>query len=263
MSLPNVKLSKNEYDSMKWAFLGGSEAFVIKKGKYANKIFRPHFGHKDFSEGEIEVVRENKLRKIEKIYLLGEKFPNAFKPIQSYSYQGKFIGYQGLWFSYPELRLTCLSLEEKIFYLKKIKEKLEVFHELGIVYGDIKDDNILINSETEEVIFLDIDNMQVGANSIDLVGRFAREFISHYGRIDEKLDSYMFNLLTIEYLCECSGWYDEVKERLKLGRIPVVCSYKDYYSRNKRLAREMVRVNSSYSGDYFIDAVKMGWIAKG
>lgn len=251
--LYNIELTKEEYQGMLYSYYFSTEAYVTREGAYARKIFKTNFGQSNCSKDEIEEIRENKFCKINTLFSFGKKFNNAFRPLSTYSYQGKFVGYRGRWFSYPDMQYEILDREDKIYYLKKIKEKLEQFHELGIVYGDIKDNNILLCYSLRDIILLDIDNMQVGSYSIDLLGKFAQNFISHYGNVDEKLDSYMMNLLTLEQLFESSGWYDEVLACLEVGFLPEEFREGHRLYKSKRLAREMSFVTSSYSGEYFID----------
>lgn len=94
--------------------------------------------------------------------------------------------------------------------------------------------------------------MKIGDYSIDLTSHFMKEFVASYGKVDEKLDSYMMNLLTIDQIEYHFGWYDEIIEDLKLGFIP----QKLDIPQNKKLNYEMGHVGQSYCGGYLIDHVR-------
>lgn len=251
--LPDIKLSEDEYISMKkCSAYHGSEGCVIRDGDYAIKIFKNNFGKKDTCHEKIELTRENKFCKIKTLFRYGNLFDNEFYPLATYSYEGKFVGFHGPWLPYSSMNFSTLNMREKIFYLKKIRQKLESFHEIGIVYGDIKDDNIFIDTSSKKVTFVDIDNMKIGAYPMDLMSNSAKNFIANYGKVDKKLDSYMMNLLTIDLLQHHSGWYDEIIANLQLGFVP----QKLDIPQNKKLIYEMGHVGQSYCGGYLIDHVR-------
>lgn len=251
--LPDIKLSKDEYVSMEnCSAYHGSEGWIIRDGNYAIKIFKSKFGQENICHEKIELIRENKFCKIKDLFCYGDLFDNEFCPLATYSYEGKFVGFRGVWLPYSSMEFSTLNVSEKIFYLKKIRQKLESFHELGIVYGDIKDDNIFIDFLKKDVTFIDIDNMKVGDYSIDLINDFASDFVVNYGRIDENLDSYMMNLLTIDQIHHHSCWYYEIIENLQLGFVP----RKLDIPQNKKLIYEMGHVGQNYCGGYLIDHIR-------
>ena len=45
------------------------------------------------------------------------------------------------------------------------KKILEYYHSKDIIYGDVKDDNILINSVTGKISFCDMDNIYARATN--------------------------------------------------------------------------------------------------
>lgn len=249
--LPNRELSKQEYFSICRGYVGeGSEAIIFRNGGSVSKIFKENFGYEVLCEEEREEIRENKLHKLEILYCMKE-FDNLFLPIETYSYHHKFVGYKGVYLSCPTLDMTCLDKEEKIFYLKLFKEKLLRYHELGIVYGDIKDDNVMIDTKNRDIVLIDIDNMMVLDHPINVMSCFVEDFIKNYGRVDEKLDSYMLNLLTITQLLGNDYWYFEVKEQLEKGFVPLELQNQ----KNQKLIRQMGYVDKNYSGHYFVDGL--------
>lgn len=248
--LPNIELSSREYDyliNFDNCYDFGSEAGIIRdEGRYAIKIFRKDFGQWDKNADEIEEIRENKLQKL--ILLYGMKdFDNRLKPINTFSYNGRIVGYREIFLECQTLFGTFLTTSEKKYYLKLIREKLDIFHKLGIVYGDVNGSNIFIDERNEEVVFCDIDNMKVLDCPSDMVNDLATEFLDCYGIVDEKLDSYMMNLLTLEQFgFECD---DNILGALKIKEIPKMLEN----DKNKRLLKEMSCVRKSYSGGYLID----------
>lgn len=251
MMLPNTELTKEEYCNLQYGgyFDYGSEAGIIKEGKFAIKFFQEDFGHSEYTEDEIEYVRENKLQKILRIGSM-KNFDNGLVPLGTYSYQKKFVAYRMFYLRYPNFGNLCLGERETLQYLKLIKRKLLHFHKLGIVYGDIKDDNIFIDQEHQRIIFGDLDNMQLGTFPIDLMAYYAEDFVRNYGGIDEKLDSYMMNLMTLHQLNYYPGWYDRIVENLNCGFL--VCD-RLLHPKCRNLVREMGHVDNSYSGEYFVD----------
>lgn len=251
--IKDVRLTDAEYDFLNQAYCDkGSEGKIIRKGKYAIKLFNEDFGNEDYLEDEIEEIRENKFNKIKLLYEKKDLLNNEFYPLETISYNGRFVGYKGYWFNYLTYQFACLSRKEHIFYLKKLREKLRIFHELGIVYGDIKDDNILIDVIKKDVIFLDLDNIKIDEYPIDMMNYYVKNFNFKYHNIDDKLDSYMLNLLTLDKLFPCYEWYNEVINRLELGYIPK-CFLNSSYVKAKKLSHEMVNLDRKYSGKYFID----------
>lgn len=253
--LINIELSKGEYDAIKDSFYRGSEGMVKKVGIYADKVFNDTLGHDNCTKEQQGLILENKFWKIYQLFVMKESFPNRYKPIATLSYEKKFVGYRGIWIDCPKWEDAYLFLDNKITCLKMIREKLRMFHELGIVYGDIKDDNILVDGRGE-IIFCDLDNMQVGDYSIDIMGTFAQDFVERYGVVDKKLDSYMMNLFTLDQFPHQGWWYPGVISELQLGIYPMEFQKENNYLKNRKLVKEMVNVTEKYQGRYFIDQLK-------
>lgn len=122
-------------------------------------------------------------------------------------------------------------------------------HDHEIIYGDIKGDNFFVNPYDGAIIPGDLDNMQVGDYSIDLMDSFASEFVDKYGYTDEKLDSHMHNLYTLETFMDCDMFgYIEVFDRIGIGDIPDGV--------NKARVKKLMNINSSYDGSYLIDEIR-------
>ena len=253
VNLPDIKLTDEEYKALteeSFYFEFGSESKIFRDDIYIIKIFNENFGHYLATRDEIESIRENKLQKIILLNKL-KNFNNKFKPLGTYSYQGKFVGYNGIYLEEQTLDniYKLLTTEQRIHYLRKIKEKLIELHQLGIIYGAVKSNNIFIDRKTDEITFCDIDNMQVQEYPIDLMNSYAKKFIKKYGTIDKKLDSYMMNLLTLEQFIPSITYYDKVLETIEEGFIPTEVDKNN----NRNLVRQMVYPNQNYSGKYLID----------
>lgn len=250
--LPNRELSDLEYRYLKSAFdFSGKEAKIIRDGWQAIKFFNDDFGQDDVTIDQIEMIRENKLNKL--ILLNNKKeYDEYLKPIKTYSYRGKFVAYKEIFIDSELFFDSVMSDDELLFYLRLIRETLAKYHSMGIVYGDIKDNNIFIDRKRKKILFCDIDNMKVEDYGIDLVGYFLQKFIDKYGKIDEKLDSYMFNLLAFDKIMKCQYWYWDVLERIEKEDVPMGIKNSD----TKKLIRSMRKIDKNYQEEYVIDYLK-------
>lgn len=91
--------------------------------------------------------------------------------------------------------------------------------------------------------------MKILDHPIDMLNSFALDFLKYYGSVDQKLDSYMMNLLTIEQLIDGCFNYENILNMLEVGFIPLEIDNRN----NKRLIREMTYVTKNYRGEYLID----------
>lgn len=197
--LPNVELSKKEYGDLLFSKgIKGGEAKLVRDGNYIIKVFYKNFGYKKYSADcdEVGEIRENKFSKIKILSSLDSNVLGEIKPICTYTYNGRFVCYKMPYLIHPLLSDWRFSKEERLFYLSRMKETLLYLHDKGIIYGDVKKDNFFVNMSGGVVIPGDLDNMQVGNYSIDLMSGYARSFVDCYGCVDENLDSYMHNLCT-------------------------------------------------------------------
>lgn len=244
--LLNLQLTRQEYDilkSKKIAKYRGKEGFVIcnrKKG-IARKLF-----------GEETSNLDNKLRKLEKLYQLND-FENDIQIIRTISCEGKLCGYDMTTNEKLKHLGEGVSKKELIWYLDLIPQKLKQFHELGIVYGDTTDSNILINPEKHTVSFCDLDNMQVGEYAIDLFPTVLRPFCNEALLVDRKIDAYMYNLLLLNQLDSYYDGYQEILRQLENGYQP---NYLE--KRATPILQKMVNASSVnyYDGTYLNGYIK-------
>ena len=225
LSISDKEITHEEYALVQKSLKSGSEGFIQfikdKDGQpIARKIFRENFGYYNLTEKEKERIRENKLAKITSLALTGP-FQNQVSILNTISYQDSFIGYD---MSYDEESITfsdcAFSQAEKIKYLKQIKEKLNYFHTLEIVYGDVRTENILYHPQTDSISFCDLDNVQVGSHPIDLYHGLIYPFVDENGLIDPAMDSYVYNFLLLGLLGNDGEAYHEILAKLKGGYYP-------------------------------------------
>ena len=253
--LSNIELSKEELDFVQKNYQNfGQESKIIflESGK-VRKIFNDSFGLNNLEKEEKEEIRENKLRKM--ISLSQNKnFHNGITPIATLSFEKKFIGVDLTTNpNFIEFGAARLDRKESLFYLKLIRQKLEEFHQMGIVYGDLRGDNILIDPEEQTVSFCDLDNMQIHNYPINLQSHILRPFF-YDGFLDEKADVFMYNLLLIDALDNYYSGYQEIIHALEMGYQP------NYLIREARNILEQIKVGYAsgiYRGPYLDSYVKV------
>ena len=143
---------------------------------------------------------KNKLEnKIHKIDLINKTKIGAIKPINLVEVNGKTIGYTMPYLKdYHQINPNKLTEEEKKIILRKLKSKLDIFHEEGIIYGDINNGNVLINDDLD-VELCDIDNVSIKGLSFDVMSETGEEYLKKFD-ICENFDEYMFNLYAISIM---------------------------------------------------------------
>ena len=170
--------------------------------------------------------------------------------ISTYSLDDVCIGYE---MSYDEddipMLIAPLDKSGKLKVLKKMKEILHYFADEGVIYPDIKDDNILINYRTGNITFCDMDNSKVDSLPRDIYPHYAANFFKRYGQEDIALHSYMLNLYTLTELTDT--WQDEAIMRIGTGE------YQDMFTeKGKVILKQMKKVTPQYNGEYLIDYIK-------
>lgn len=164
----------------------GVESNIYKIDDYMVKIFKTN---------DLDVLN-NKREKIE----LLSSLPIECKPILAIEKNGINIGYamkqeKEFYRIADKLLLTKKSL--KIEDLKKIKEALDKLHKYGIIYGDLSLNNIL--TDGENFYFCDLDNCYIDKYGFDMPNYNQQIYLKRVHEIDEKIDDFMFNILTIGY----------------------------------------------------------------
>ena len=216
--MPNISLTEKEVENLttRRVFNYGGEAVICQSEN-------PHTLYKLFTaphSREVISMTENKEAKITMLHLL--KLKNSTYPLSTISMNGKLIGYEMTKaIDYLPIFLPDLSREEIIHMLREAKNTLEYFASKDITYGDIKNDNLLVNPKTGEIMFCDMDNIRLGTREIDIASYELEWFLQCYGKTDEKADAYMHNLLTLEMLNYPNiARYQYIIELMRCGEIP-------------------------------------------
>ena len=251
--IPIVEVSKTEYRSLmglcEKSKLRGEEGSILLglAPKVAIKVF--HL----LSEYTSSVILENKSRKLDFIYNIPD-FDNEVRPLALLCYQKKLFSYAMTTDpNMTTLLSASLSKDQRSFYLRSSKDQLKYFHKLGLVYGDVKANNILINQETKKASFCDLDNIQVKDKyPADILPYYIEMFSNIDGLMEPSVDYYTHSLMTLSELDGEHQEYDEILTKLN-------SSYPfDFLEENAfTTLREIRQAIYEYKGDYLIDYVKI------
>ena len=96
-----------------------------------------------------------------------------------------------------EIDICSNNTKKKIKELEALKNKINILHDNGIIHGDIKIKNVILNNG--EALFRDYDNVSVNGCNFDHNSKVQSIFINRYG-IDEKLDELTLNIAYISHL---------------------------------------------------------------
>ena len=116
----------------------------------------------DFKGIERRLNVSRKFEKIEKLgTLLDDRacFPLGLVGFNNYKKEGIFLERPELDPNFPNFQVLSvrIDLKRKIIYAIKASDAIKRFHEMGLIIGDIKGDNILIDINGE-IKFIDTDN---------------------------------------------------------------------------------------------------------
>ena len=235
---------------------------------YNDKLVKLFFKEGDPNTYEYFMFKEKLKSKCEKIKLLASipDFKNNLCPIGTINCNNEFCGYilSGyIGSSLYDIDKSGLDNLTKLDILKRAKGILDYFHSIGIVYGDIKAGNILLNEDFSNIAFCDLDNIRYAGYPMDNLPVNVIKYCNNYYGVmhdmfmDKKIDSYMFNLLTIEmFLGESSHNYKQVFEYLESSNdCSSVFDFVDLEKKPKvkSIFDELKCINSNYSGDYIIN----------
>lgn len=202
--IPNVELTKDELHKLLACHkvMAGSEAIICESNN-------PYTLYKVFWNFNKKIpMNDNKVKKINLLYQ--KQLEYSIIPISTISFNDMIIGYEmttdpGL----QSYKLYQLKNDELLYFLKETKKILEYFTKQGIIYGDIAPRNILFNRDTGEIVFCDMDNIQIGNYAMDIIPNQLLEYSEKRG-IDEDVHPFMHNIITMEsyqlYLHYCSDY---------------------------------------------------------
>ena len=179
--MPNLLNVNKEDLGTKYPFIGyGDEGRVYNyNNTYAIKIFTK------LRNPEYKSKYQRKLQKLEEMFELNDPnyaFPMGFVSIEGQNIDGYYttlVKHKQSLKDFEDLEL--LHNKKKILeYLIKADKALQRIHSQGIIIGDIKEDNILIDQENNP-IYIDTDNYKYKQYSFDLIPDRAGTFYSMYG----------------------------------------------------------------------------------
>lgn len=217
MQLPTIELNAKEI--LELEIINGGEEAVITKSHRPGTLYKM-FDYDFLPDDELDEIYVNKENTLNYIF----NMPNleySVLPLSRIVSYGEFIGYEMTYDSKDiSLESALLCENDKIKALRRIQFILEYYFGRGIIYADVRSDNILINRLTKAIKFCDIDNVLVKSSKLDLLPKEAWEFIEKKEHIDSTVSMYMYNLLVFEQLAYHGENYQEILKTLKSGDIP-------------------------------------------
>lgn len=212
----------------------GAEGVIYKYNfegdTIAIKIFNPDI----FTSNKLEKIKLIHSKEIDKVIT---------KPQCLVCVDGKINGY-AMEYDQNDQNLESLNeltVSEKLEYLKILRNIIELLHKHNIVVGDLKLSNILVNEGTMKIC--DVDNFKVDDLDPDILNLYSKQYFRKYKKMDEGLDVFSFNILTILFLINDSR--DELINYIMKGS----------YTRNEELRNIFERLlnDKEYTESYIID----------
>lgn len=248
--LKNIKLTREELlrlRSRRFDFGGES---VIAKSDSQDSIF------KLYRESVTQEERENKHKKLELVSDRKIKF--IAQPQAVLTSEGQIVGHA---FDYDiddmPMLISPLSVKDKLFYFRQIKMILNYFRRNGIIFADLKCDNILINQKTGRLRFCDIDSIQIDDLKTSIHEDYFRQFFRD-GMVDERIHVYLHNLMLIdELLVDQNSDAEDALETIDLERVR-----KFFNLECQKIIETIVKRKSNYHDLFLIDGIKEENIVK-
>lgn len=245
--MPNIELTDKELEILieERKFDYGGEAMVLKNNN-------PHSLYKIFTVPGTDIETEmddNKYRKILRLY--EHPLEGMVSPLSTITNRGKLIGYEMTYDEEDEALINAIMPEpEKIHFLHETKDILQYFATQDVTYGDVKDDNVLVNRRTGKAKFCDIDNIRLQELPIDIMGHGLTEYFEVIRRIDARADAFMHNLLTLEQLK-----YNNLSHRAILNRLAANHYMVEFPEEAQNIFRTLSEPEK-FNGEYAIQYIK-------
>ncbi len=197
-NLPNKNLTVDEvYHLLNCCRISKGGEAVVCEGSSDYSVYK--LFTKEF---QFAPMSENKEKKIELLYQLDLDF--STKILSTLSCKGNLIGYEMTsdpCFDTYKLHDLIIDSDELLHYLKRTREILDYFRSKGVIYLDFDPRNTLINRGNGEIMFCDMDNVEVGGYSVDAVPWEAYEYKETRG-IDYGIHPFMHNVILLRALNE-------------------------------------------------------------
>lgn len=244
--IPNIKLTGKEYNKLVFQtkiYTGGEGIICLSAKNSLYKIFTEY-------QSKIPIgLSDNKYSKIKELY--SNPIEYMIRPLSTISLDGELIGYE-MTYDKDDIDLYNAKINKKqlITSLQQTSEILKYFASRDITYGDVKANNILLNKKTGQLKFCDIDNIRLGEYPIDLLHDQIDSIVLDLDAIDETVDMYMHNLMTLQLLHDPKYDYDEILYNLSEGK------YKEYYEKAAQETLDSMTEPAKFTKEYIIQYIK-------
>lgn len=242
--LGNINLSRSDLERLILTkpYKEGGEANIYRSDN--NTLYKLFL---ESSDGSFSGMCDNKFQKIKE--LDKRRLRHSARPINTISYAGNLLGYEMIEYrDYRELTPRMFR-RNKIFYLEMIRDILKYYEDNGVIYGDIRPNNILINCFKRDALFIDMDNICIDSYPMDLVCFDVEDFAYDDNMLDIRVHSYMHNLLTLKLLNYSADSYDNILIGIRNGVYP------RGFTNIKEILNSMLD-KEQFRGEYIIQYVK-------
>lgn len=244
--LPNVEISDQQLDLIidDGLFDYGGEAIVCRNNN-PNTLYKIFV--KPLSNVPDTMV-DNKFKKITWIYQ--HPLEHTVMPTATITNNGNLIGYEMTYDREDEALLNAiLTPDETIACLQETAKILKYYASKDITFGDVKNDNILINNNNQ-IKFCDIDNMRIGDMQVDIMSYALTDYFQVNKAIDAKADAYMHNLLVLEQLK-----YNNLPYKSILSKLKSRPNMSEFSKEMKKIFSSLAKPEQ-FNGDYAIQYIK-------
>ncbi len=248
--IPTIEITEEDFDfqTSNYLFADGGESIICQSEtpRTLDKFFVDQWTRK------MVPMSDNKIAKVSLLYQLEPE--STIPPIALIVKSGIIIGYRMHHpTTYKTLEKAKLTRKMRIKAIRKSQDVLAKLNQQDITYADVKSDNILVNEKTGDVIFCDIDNVRVRNYPVDIKSRDIRRYYEVYGEMDETVDAYMHNLLTLQQLGfkeEIPEYYSDIILRLKRGPYPTG------FKQTATPILESMTIPQEFNGEYLAKHIK-------
>ena len=266
--MENIKINLKKIEEQ---FSEGLESTIYNyndpnqyKGNVLYKRFKSIKHIKYYYNDISKEMYKNKREKLE-IISKSKCFSNEIKALDAGYENGKFSGYTMLeselspikakyWINnkydkkYLKPSDEPLTIDDKIKYLKLLREKIDILNKHKIYIGNFNYDNFLVSNDMELMQLCDLDNFKIGNLDFDSKTDSVKKYESVI-KEDEigGLDSYCFNIFTLAILYDRSNF--TILRNLQDIELPRVLESEENYE----ILESIKKLNNSYKPKFLID----------